>query len=381
MIYLDNAASTPLLPEVLEFYKGAIEEDFANPHADHALSHSCQQKLNKARVQVLKSLSAPLPETEVLWTSGGTEANNTALLCSALKAGDEVISSTFEHPSMINPLKVLEGRGVKVHLLPIDEEGQIRLDQLESLMNEKTRMVALTALQNELGSITDIKFVSKLIKDKYPKVLLHVDNVQGFGKLTLNWKRLQISSMSLAGHKFHGPNSCGALVYRKGFKFEALLVGGGQQGALRSGTVDAAAVSAFGLAAELNAERKKSEAKKIEALNELCREGLVKLLNKDGSAIDCQFFSMKQNSPYILMFALKGYEGSVLMRFLSTAGVYIGVGSACSAEVKEPNRTLLAMGADRQTAFAALRVSFAWQNTAEDVKAFLAELQKVLSNY
>lgn len=381
MIYLDNAASTPLLPEVLEFYKGAIEEDFANPHADHALSHSCQQKLMKARVQVLKSLSAPLPDTEVLWISGGTEANNTALLYTGLKTGDEVISSTFEHPSMINPLKVLEARGVKVHLLPIDEEGQIRLDQLESLMNDKTKMIALTSLQNELGSITDIKFVSKLIKDKYPTVLFHVDNVQGFGKLTLNWKRLQISSMSLAGHKFHGPNSCGALVYRKDFKFKPLLVGGGQQGGLRSGTVDAAVVSAFGMAAELNAERKKSEAQKIETLNELCREGLAKLVNKGGSAIDCQFFSMKQNSPYILMFALKGYEGSVLMRFLSTAGVYIGVGSACSAEVKAPNKTLLSMGADTKTAFAALRVSFAWQNTEADVKGFLAELQKVLSNY
>lgn len=381
MIYLDNAASTPILPEVLEFYKQAIEDDFANPHADHALSHACQKKINKARVQVLKALSAPLPETEVLWNSGGTEANNTALLCSDLKAGDEVITSSFEHPSLINVANVLEERGVKVHHLSIDPKGQISLEELESLINERTKMIALTALQNELGVITDLKAVSKLIKEKYPKLWLHVDNVQGFGKLVHNWKRLQITSMSLAGHKFHGPNSCGALVYHKDFKLKPLLFGGGQQGGLRSGTQDAAVISAFGLAAELNAERKKKETMKIGELNQLCREGLASLKSQDGSAVEIEFFSAEENSPYILMFALKGYEGAIVMRSLSMKEVYVGVGSACSAETKEPNKTLMAMGADTKTAFSALRVSFGWQNTQEDVKGFLEALQHVILAY
>ena len=127
-----------------------------------------------------------------LWTSGGTEANNTALLCCDLQAGDEIITSSFEHPSLRNVVAVLEERGVKAHYLPIDEKGQISIERLESLINEKTKMLALTALQNELGVITDLKAVSKLIKDKYPHLWLHVDNVQGFGKIAHNWKRLQI---------------------------------------------------------------------------------------------------------------------------------------------------------------------------------------------
>ena len=381
MIYLDNAASTPILPEVLEFYKQAIEDDFANPHADHALSHFCQKKLSKARVQVLKALSAPLPETEVLWTSGGTEANNTALLCCDLQAGDEIITSSFEHPSLINVANVLIERGVKVHHLSIDEKGQISLEDLELLINEKTKMIALTALQNELGVITDLKAVSKLIKEKYPKLWLHVDNVQGFGKLVHNWKRLQITSMSLAGHKFHGPNSCGALVYDKKFQFKPLFHGGGQQGGLRSGTVDAAVVSAFGLAAEINAERKKKETSRIAELNAEIRSGLQTLKNADASDVNVQFFSTEENSPYILMFALEGYEGAIVMRSLSMEEVYVGVGSACSAETKEPNKTLVAMGADTKTAFSAIRVSFGWQNTQEDVKGFLEKLQQVLLKY
>jgi cysteine desulfurase len=379
-IYLDNAASTPLLEETAEFYTAQLKALFGNPHADTAYSHECRTAIAKAERQVKDSVKAP-KETKVIWTSGGTECNNLLLQGLDWQAGDEVITSDIEHPAIVNPLKLAEAQGVIIHTLKIDSTGNINLDDLRNRLNPKTKLVSIISLHNELGVINDLQAIRTVLNEQKSKALFHTDNVQGFGKIHLNWQACGLDFMSTAGHKFHAPNSCGALICNPSIKLRPLLYGGGQQEGLRSGTQDPAVISAYGFATELNNRQKDEQLINITKLNQLCRKGLTTLTNNKNKKIDIIYHSQEHNSPYILMFSIKGYEGAVIMRFLSTMGTYIGVGSACSAESKEPNKTLAKMGVPRDIAFGALRVSFGWQTSEKEVLEFLRQLQKVIVEY
>ena len=379
-IYLDNAASTPLLDETADFYSAQIRQLFGNPHADHEYSHGCRKAIQKAERQVLASVKAP-SDVKIVWTSGGTECNNIALRGLDWQDGDEVITSQFEHPAILQPLEEVKKFGVVIHLLKIDKEGKIDLEELRSLVNEKTRLVTLTALQNELGVLTDLEGVRQVLDECKSKALLHTDNVQGFGKRRLSWAKCKFDLMSTAGHKFHGPNSSGALLVNPKVKLKPLIFGASQQNGLRPGTQDPAAIAAYGFAAELNDKKKDEMIGQIQSLNTFCRDGLAKLLDRRGKALDITYFSADDNSPYILSFAIKGFPGAIIMRFLSSMGTFVGVGSACSSQSKEPSKTLTAMGVRKELAFGALRVSFGWQNTEAEVQVFLEQLQQVLKDY
>ena len=379
-IYLDNAASTPLLEETAEFYSQQIRKLFGNPHADTDYSHECRKAIEKADRQLKAAVNAP-KDVRVIWTSGGTECNNLILQGLDWQQGDEVITTDIEHPAINNPLKLIEERGVTIHTLKIDETGNYKIEDLKNLLNEKTKLVSIISLHNELGVINDLFAVREVLNEKGSKALFHTDNVQGFGKRRIDWQKCGLDFMSTAGHKFHAPNSCGALICNPKIELKPLLLGGGQQQNLRSGTQDPAVISAYGYATELNDRLKDEKITDIQKLNKVCREGLLSLTNRQGKPVEIVFHSREENSPYILLFSIKGYEGAVIMRFLSTMGTYIGVGSACSAESKEPNKTLTKMGVPRDVAFGALRVSFGWQTTEDEVKEFLNQLQGVLKDY
>ena len=379
MIYLDNAASTPLLQETADFYSTQIRELFGNPHADHAYSHKCRQAIQKATRQVLAAVK--VPDAKVLWTSGGTECINTVINGIGLKEGDEVITSEIEHPATLRPLEKLQKSGVIVHKISVNSQGSLNVDEVEKLLSPKTRLISLISLHNELGSYTDLEKVGDILRDQQSKALFHTDNVQGFGKTRINWKKCRLDFMSTAGHKFHAPNSCGALIMGKDTNLEAFILGGGQQEGLRSGTQDPAVIAAYGFAVEFNDKHKDEKLPIIQSLNNMCREGLQKLVDKKGNALEIFFHSAPENSPYMLLFSIKGFEGAVIMRFLSSMDTYIGVGSACSADSKEPNKTLTAMGVPKDIAFGAIRASFGWQSTENDVKVFLEQLQSVIRDY
>ena len=379
MIYLDNAASTPLLAETAEFYSRQIRELFGNPHADHAYSHKCRQAIQKAERQILAAVK--VPDAKVLWTSGGTECINTVINGIGLEEGDEVITSEIEHPATYRPLEVLEKQGVKVQKISVNSEGRLNVSEIENLLSEKTKLITLISVHNELGSYTDLEAVGQILNDSNSKALFHTDNVQGFGKTRINWQKCRLDYMSTAGHKFHAPNSCGALIMAKKSPLKPFILGGGQQNGLRSGTQDPAVISGYGFAAEFNDLHKDEKLPFIQKLNSLCREGLTSLSDKNGSPVEVHFHSRENNSPYMLLFSIKGFEGAVIMRFLSSMETYVGVGSACSADSKEPNKTLTAMGVPRDLAFGAIRVSFGWQNSEDDVKVFLSQLQEVIKDY
>ncbi|MCM8533034.1 MAG: cysteine desulfurase [Lentisphaeraceae bacterium] len=379
-IYLENAASTPLLPEVLEFYTQQMAKFYGNPHADNDYSRDCRKAITKAEQQVKAAINAP-KDTNILWTSGGTECINTVLFGIDWQEGDEVISTSLEHPATMNPLKKLSEQGVKVHSLSVDKTGRFSLEELRELLNRNTKLVSIMSLQNEIGVINDLLGVRKVLDDEKSSAYFHTDNVQGFGKLKLDWQKCKFDFMSTSGHKFHAPNSCGALIYNSKIKLKPLMLGGGQQDGQRPGTQDPAAISGYGFTAELNSKLKESKALEVRELNQECREGLVQLTDGRGKPLQVIFHSDEECSPYILSFSIKGYQGAIIMRFLSSMGIHVGVGSACSADSKLPNKSLTAMGVPKDTAFGALRISFGWLNTLDEIETLLKKLQEVIKSY
>lgn len=379
-IYLENAASTPLLDETLKFYTEQIAKYFGNPHADNDFSRDCRKAITKAEKQMRTSVNAG-NDVKIIWTSGGTECINSVFFGLDWQEGDEVIVTSLEHPATNNPLKELEKLGVKTVKLPVDESGRFSLEDFKTALTEKTRLVSVMSIQNEIGVINDLEGIRKVLDETGSKALYHTDNVQGFGKLKLNWQKCRFDFMSTAGHKFHAPNSCGALLMNSKVTLKPILFGGGQQNGQRPGTQDAAVIAGYGFAAEFNHLNKDDKLNHIKKLNLLCREGLKELVDKKGKELEIVFHSDENCTPYILTFSIKGYQGAIIMRFLSSMGVFVGVGSACSAETKEPNKTLTAMGLNKDLAFGALRVSFGWQNTADEITVFLEKLQEVIKSY
>ena len=380
MIYLDNAASTPLIPEIKDFYYSAIDTLYANPHAGHGLSRECTLAINKARLQVLKAAQANETQTEVIWTSGGTEANNLMILGKDLKPGDQVITCAAEHPSILEVFKQLESRGIKLLTIKLNPNGAPDLDQLSKTITNETRLLSLTALHNETGALTDMEKLAEIGKT-YPNCHIHIDAVQAFGKRVIKFRAWGIHSLAFAGHKFHGPNSSGALICLKKSLPKALLFGGGQQDNIRPGTVDAAAVSSLGFAAEFNAKHKSSQEENISALNLSCRQGLEQLKDRKGKAIRTRIISSSCSSPYILLVSFPDHQGAVIMRALSAYKTIIGTGSACAAEKKQASPTLMSMGLTSQEAFGVIRISFGWQNTTQEIQQFLQQLQDFIANY
>ncbi|MCH2204554.1 MAG: cysteine desulfurase [Lentisphaerales bacterium] len=379
-IYLENAASTPLLDETLEFYTKQIARYFGNPHADNDFSRECRKAITKAEKQIRTAVNAS-KDVNIIWTSGGTECFNSVFFGLEWNAGDEVIVSSLEHPATNNPLKEIAAQGVKCIALPVDKSGRFSLGDFKAALSEKTRLVSIMSIQNEIGVINDLEGIRKVLNETGSKALFHTDNVQGFGKLKLDWQKCRFDFMSTAGHKFHAPNSCGALLVNSKIKLKPLFFGGGQQKGQRPGTQDAAVIAGYGFAAEFNHKHKDEKLKDILELNNICRTGLSELTDNEGKVLDVIFHSDEECTPYVLTFSIKGYQGAIIMRFLSSIGVYIGVGSACSAETKTPNKTLTAMGVNKDIAYGAIRVSFGWQNTPEEIKIFLEKLQEVIKSY
>ena len=380
MIYLDNAASTPLSPEVKEFYFDAINQYYANPHAGHGFSRECSQVISRARLQLLKAAKAQEAKTEVIWTSCGTESNNLILLGKELNEGDHVITCSAEHPSNSEAIKQLEARGVNVLRIKLSPQGAPDLDELKQIISDKTRLISITALNNETGALTDMEKLASICKT-YPKCHIHIDAVQAFGKRLIEFNSWGIHSLALARHKFHGPNSSAALICLKKNLPQPLMFGGGQQDGIRPGTVDAAAVASLGFAAQHNFEHKASKLLEIQKLNQACRDGIEKLTDRKGKAIKSLIVSSECSSPYILLVSFPDYQGAVIMRALSAYKIIIGTGSACAAEKQQSSPSLSAMGLSSKESFGVIRISFGWQNTLNEIDDFLKTLQDFIASY
>ncbi len=383
-VYLDNAASTPPAPYVIDSYPDLLRQSYANASAAHRFGYRLRLHLRRQGELLMQAADIEGGSADIIWTSGGTEANNLALrghLAGVRPAEALLLIGAAEHASVAETAAIMAREGVPVVEAPIDAEGKLRLDQLAALLRPTTRLVSICLAQNETGVLQDLVSVRRTMDAHAPQALLHTDAVQAFGKCALPWREARIDLLSLSAHKFHGPGGVGALIFRRGISLSPLLHGGGQQGNLRSGSLDAVGIEGLVIAAQLQFAHRAEVWRQVEELNRLTRERLHGLRDRRGKPLPLRLISPADASPYILAFSLPGFQGAVLARQLGERGVIIGTGSACAAESARPSRVLTAMGLSNEVAFGTLRISFASQNSVDDIDIFARELQQAILDY
>lgn len=321
-------------------------------------------------------------EKEILFTSGGSESNNMALIGAAWanqRAGKHIISTSIEHPSVYNPLGVLEELGFEVTILPVDHDGHISLKELEEAIRPDTILVSTMYVNNEVGAVEPVEEISKIIKAKNPSTLYHVDAIQAYGKYVIRPKKQGIDLLSVSSHKIHGPKGVGFLYIRNGVKIKPLIYGGGQQAGMRSGTENVPGVAGFGAAAK---EMYTNHAEKVQKLIELKDYMTDRLGEIEGTVINSK--KGEASAPQIVSVSFEGVRSEVLLHALEDKGVYVSSGSACSSNHPGISGTLKGIGVAQKLLDSTIRMSFGMFNTKEEVDYtidVLKELVPVLRRY
>ncbi len=371
MIYLDNSATTRVLPQAADAAAYYMREAFFNPSSAYNSAASVERTVNAARAR-LASLLAAAPE-EILYTSGGTESNNMAILgaLKAMRAPKALITSAVEHPSVLQVFQELERSGMKVIYFGVDSSGSVRMEELRQAVTRDTSLVSIMQVNNETGAVNDITGAYELIRRTAPEAVFHVDGVQGFCKLPFG--RVPADLYSISGHKFHSPKGVGALYVRRGLRFAGGLMGGGQERNLRSGTTNVPGI--MGMDAALEEYRAKQEAH-IAHLR-ACKLRLAQNLMRIPQTV-VNGPAPEEGAPHILNVSFLGVRGEVLLHALEQNEIYVSTGSACSSHKKGKNRVLNAMGVVGERQEGALRFSLCPYNTLEEMdKAFEAIAEHV----
>ena len=369
--YLDNSSTTrvcePAAAKVMEL----MTENYGNPSSLHTLGFRAEQALTEARRNIAAVLGAK--EDEVFFTSGGTESNNLAIFGAAYarkRMGMHIVTTQIEHPSVTNAVRQLEKEGWEVTWLQPDREGHILPEAVQEAVRPDTTLVTMMAVNNEVGTILPLDAAAQAIAAKKAPALLHVDAVQGFGKLDLRPERRKIDLLSISAHKIHGPKGVGALYVRKGVRIAPRTFGGGQEHGMRPGTEGLPAIGGFGAAVKALPPVNEG-LRQAEELAAICREKLLALPG-------VEFNSPEDALPYIVNFSVGAVRAETMLHFLAARGVYVSSGSACSKGKQSP--VLEAMGLPRERIQAALRVSFSHLNTLEDVDALVEGVREGLAS-
>lgn len=377
IIYLDHAGASPVLPEVAALHAELCRRYVVNPHATSRYSEAAKRAILIAERELLECLGIPPEQAIVVWTASGTEADNLATLgVLRRRRGALAVVDAGAHAALAEPCRhYAASEGGRYLDLPLAADGSFALERVEPAAADAA-LLAVTHVNNETGAVADLLRLRGWMRRQTPQALLAVDAAQSFGKLEVPWTAAGIDLLALSARKFGGPAAVAALVVRRGLRLEPLLYGGGQQGNLRSGTVDVVGIIEASRAARLVGAERPAEYARIAALNATLRQGLAAL-----TAPQLQLLSPASASPWILTFAVPGYEGAVLMRLLAERRLVVGTGSACSAEAGHTSHVLRAMGLPDALARSVLRVSFGRESTAQHVAALLAELPRVLAAY
>ena len=378
--YFDNSATTKVLDSVKDIVVKTMTEDYGNPAAKHRKGMEAEQYIRDARKIIADTMK--VQEKEILFTSGGSESNNMALIGAAWanqRAGKHIISTSIEHPSVYNPLGVLEELGFEVTILPVDHDGHISLKELEEAIRPDTILVSTMYVNNEVGAVEPVEEISKIIKAKNPSTLYHVDAIQAYGKYVIRPKKQGIDLLSVSGHKIHGPKGVGFLYIRNGVKIKPLIYGGGQQAGMRSGTENVPGVAGFGAAAK---EMYTNHAEKVQKLIELKDYMTDRLGEIEGTVINSK--KGEASAPQIVSVSFEGVRSEVLLHALEDKGVYVSSGSACSSNHPGISGTLKGIGVAQKLLDSTIRMSFGMFNTKEEVDYtidVLKELVPVLRRY
>lgn len=366
MIYLDNSATTKVCPEAARAVMEAMTENYGNPSSGHALGRAAGELLTASRDKVAKALGA-LRE-EIFFTSGGTEADNWAVINGAKhnsRVGKHIITTAVEHDAVLKSMKELERLGFEVEYIKPDEDGNIPAQRFADAIRPDTALISVMMVNNETGCVFPIAEIARAIKLKKSRALLHVDAVQGFLKIPFKAKTLGADMISVSSHKIHGPKGIGALYIKKGLHLPPFIFGGGQENGNRSGTEALPAIAGFGAAVEIGFKNMTENNGRMKALKEKLKESLAENLP------ECVIVGAG-DAPHILNISMPGYKSEVIMNFLDAQGICVSKGSACKRGKR--SHVLEAMGVANEIIDGSLRVSLSADNTEEEIKVFTEAL-------
>lgn len=349
--YLDNAATTKVFAEIFDLMKENNEELFFNPSASYSKALASKKALNEARKKINTLLRGNAGK--LYFTSSATESNNTVFEGVHLRAGDEVLISIGEHPSVYNAAHRLEERGIVVKDIPINQFGKVDKNELKSMLNNKVKLVSLIHVSNETGAINDIKELVDVVKSFDSKILVHSDGVQAFGKIKVNLQHLGVDFYTISAHKIYAPRGIAALWVKQGVLIDSLLIGGGQEDGFRSSTENVAGAVALSYAAEKVCKTIDENFSRVLKL----KNEFIEKLKVSKIAEFMKINSVEENSPYVVSISFSNIKGEVLMYSLEQDNVLISTGSACSSK-KSGNRILEAMGIADTDVVGSVRVSF-----------------------
>ncbi|MGN0335616.1 MAG: cysteine desulfurase family protein [Lachnospiraceae bacterium] len=372
--YLDNSATTCCEPKVVEKMVQLMEVDYANPSAMHQKGVEAENYIKEAREIIAKTLK--VQGKELIFTSGGTESNNLAIMgCAAAnhRMGKHLITTQIEHPSVGNVMKHMEEEGYEVTYLPVDRNGHISPEQLKEALRPDTMLVSVMYVNNEIGAVEPIGEIGKIIKENNPATLFHVDAIQAYGKYRIYPKKLGIDLLSVSSHKIHGPKGVGFLYCDQKVKIRPILFGGGQQGNLRSGTENVPGVAGMAEAAK---EIYTDFENKTEKLYQLKAYFTEKIRTLDQITINGM--TGRDSAPHIVSVSFAGIRSEVLLHTLEERGIYVSAGSACASNKPAVSATLKSIGVPKELLDSTLRFSFSVHTTREEIDYCIGVLEEVL---
>ncbi|MBD8916551.1 MAG: cysteine desulfurase family protein [Lachnospiraceae bacterium] len=361
--YLDNSATTQCSQAAADLMMRLLREDYGNPSSLHNRGMEAENYVKEARKRIAQTLK--VNEKEIYFTSGGSESNNLAIVGSALankRSGMHVITTMIEHPSVANPFAYLEELGFAVTYLPVDAYGCISLEDLQEAMCSDTILVSMMHVNNEIGAVEPIEEAARVIKQKNPNCLFHVDAIQSYGKFRIYPKRMGIDLLSVSGHKIHGPKGSGFLFVRDKVKVHPLILGGGQERGMRSGTENVPAIAGLGQAAMEIYQNFESNQTRMYRLRDYFIQEVEQI---DGVSVNGH--KDHRSAPHIVSVSVSGVRSEVLLHALEDKQIYVSAGSACSSNKPAVSRTLQSIGLKRELLESTVRFSFSVHTTKEEI--------------
>lgn len=372
--YLDNSATTRCYKEVAEIVAKTMTEDFGNPSAMHLKGVEAENYVKEAAKAIAKTLK--VQDKEIYFTSGGTESDNWALIGTALanqRQGKHMITTPFEHSAVSAPLAWLQEQGFEITVIPVDEEGNLDLKKLEEAIREDTILVSTMFVNNEMGAVVPVEEIGRIVHEKNPRTLYHVDAIQAYGKYKIFPKKMGIDLLAVSGHKIHGPKGVGFLYINEKAKVQPFILGGGQQKGMRSGTDNVPGIAGLGTAAKMIYQNLDENVEHMRELKLYFAKELETL-----EQVEINGPKPEQGAPHILNVSFLGVRSEVLLHSLEDMGIYVSAGSACSSHKRAGSSSLGALRLTQERKESAIRFSFCETTTKEEIDYTLEALKKLL---
>ena len=373
-VYLDNSATTRCFDEVADYVAKIMMLDYGNPSSMHLKGVDAERYIRYAKDTLSRILK--VNEKEIVFTSGGTESDNLALIGTAMayaRRGNHLITTKIEHPAILQTMQYLEGQGFEVTYLDVDEVGQVRIEDLQRALRPDTILVSVMHTNNEIGSLMPLQEIGEVVKSYHPNIVFHVDGVQGFGKAVIHPKKLKIDLLSVSAHKIHGPKGVGFLYINEKVRVLPILFGGGQQKGMRSGTENVPGIAGMAMAADKMYANLEEDCNRMRHLKQLFIDGI-----SDIPEVYVNGKTDEDSAPHIVSVSVAGVRSEVLLHALEEKGIYVSAGSACASNKPQTSATLLAIGVKKYLLDATIRFSFSVFTNEEEISYTVKALHELI---